>query len=486
VQELRDTALFREQCYINGEWISAVEGDSLDVHDPATNERLGQVPRMGPTETRQAIQAAERAYPTWRRLTAKERAARLRCWYELILEHQDDLATIMTREQGKPWTEARGEVLYAASFIEWFAEEGRRVYGDTIPAPTGGKRIAVTKESIGVCAAITPWNFPAGMITRKAGAALAAGCTMVLKPAEATPFTALALAELAHRAGIPAGVLNVITGDPAPIGQELCDNPIVRKLSFTGSTVVGRLLMSQCAGTVKKLSLELGGNAPFLIFDDADIDMAVKGVIESKFRNSGQTCVCANRILVQDTIHDEFAEKLAVAVSAELKTGNGMEPHVNQGPLINQAALEKVERHIADAQAKGARILAGGRRHALGGTFFEPTVLADASSAMAMASEEIFGPVAPLFRFSSETEAVQLANDTEYGLAAYLFTRDVNRVWRVSEGLEYGMVGINTGILAAAEAPFGGMKSSGLGREGSKYGIDEYLELKYLCSGGLE
>lgn len=483
--DLSDETLLSERCYIDGEWVEADSGARFAVRDPATGEPLGTVPELGAAETRRAIEAAERAYPEWRRRTAKARSAPLQRWCALLYEHRGDLALLMTREQGKPLAEAASEVAYAASFIEWFAEEGRRVYGDLIPAPAADQRLAVTREPVGVCAAITPWNFPAAMITRKVAPALAAGCTVVVKPAEATPFTALALAVLAERAGLPAGVLNVVTGAPAAIGAELCAHPTVRKLSFTGSTAVGRKLMAQCAGTVKRLSLELGGNAPLIVFDDADLEAAVQGAMDSKFRNSGQTCVCANRILVQSGVYDAFAERLAEAVGRELRVGSGLEPGVQQGPLINEAAVAKVERHIADACTKGARVLAGGERHALGGCFFQPTVLADVTPEMAMAGEETFGPVAPLFRFETEAEAIRLANDTEYGLAAYFFSRDVARVWRVAEALEYGMIGINTGLMSAAEAPFGGMKSSGLGREGSKYGIEEYLETKYLCFGGI-
>ncbi len=486
MRELTDGALLRERAYIDGDWQNADRGATFDVHDPATGERLASVAAMGAAETHRAIDAAERAYPAWRALTAKERAARLRRWHELLMSHQDDLAEILTAEQGKPLAEARGEIAYAASYVEWYAEEARRTYGELIPAPAADRRIAVSKEPVGVCAAITPWNFPAAMITRKVAPALAAGCTMVVKPAEATPLTALALAELAHRAEIPPGVLNVVTGEPASIGEALCASPTVRKLSFTGSTAVGRKLMAQCADTIKKLSLELGGNAPFLIFDDADIDAAIQGVIDSKFRNSGQTCVCANRILVQSGIYGEFAERLAEAVTERLTVGDGREDGVNQGPLINAAAIDKVERLLGDARDQGARTLCGGGRHNRGGTFFEPTVLADVTANMALANDEIFGPVAPLFRFDTEAEAVRLANDTEYGLAAYLFSGDNARLWRVAEALEYGMVGINTGLMSAAEAPFGGMKASGLGREGGHHGIEEYLETKYLCFGGIQ
>ncbi|MCZ4306358.1 NADP-dependent succinate-semialdehyde dehydrogenase [Zoogloeaceae bacterium G21618-S1] len=482
---LKDPGLFRTQAYIDGTWLDADTGETLPVSNPATGETLGSVPRMGVDETRRAIAAADAAWPAWRARTAGDRAKVLRRWFELIVANQEDLAVLMTAEQGKPLTEARGEVLYAASFIEWFAEEGKRIYGDVIPGHQPDKRIVVTKEPIGVCAAITPWNFPAAMITRKAGPALAAGCTMVLKPASQTPFSALALAVLAERAGVPKGVFSVVTGSAAAIGGELTANPTVRKLTFTGSTEIGIKLAAQCAPTIKKLSLELGGNAPFIVFDDADLDAAVQGAMASKYRNAGQTCVCANRLLVQDGVYDAFAEKLAAAV-AGLKVGNGSDDGTTQGPLIDMAAVEKVEEHIADAVAKGARVIAGGKRHTLGRTFFEPTILADVTPAMAVAREETFGPVAPLFRFTDEAEAIAMANDTEFGLAAYFYAEGMNRVWRVSGALEYGIVGINTGIISTEVAPFGGMKSSGLGREGSKYGIEDYLEIKYLCMGGVQ
>ncbi len=481
---LKDPSLFRQQCHIEGRWCDADDGEMLPVADPADGRLLGSVPRMGAAETRGAIAAAAEALPAWRARTALERARLLRRWYELMLENQEDLARLMTAEQGKPLAEARGEIAYAAAFIDWFAEEGRRVYGDIVPGHQADKRILVHKEPIGVCAAITPWNFPSAMITRKAGPALAAGCTMVVKPAEATPFSALALAELAGRAGIPAGVFNVVTGSPAPIGEELCANPTVRKLSFTGSTQTGVKLMAQCAPTVKKLSLELGGNAPFIVFDDADLDAAVEGAIASKYRNTGQTCVCANRFLVQDGIYDAFAARLGEAVAA-LRVGRGDQDGVSQGPLIDAAALAKVEALIGDALGKGARVVCGGRRHELGGGFFQPTILADVTPQMRLAREEIFGPVAPLFRFKTDEEAIAMANDTEYGLASYFYSRDVNRVFRVSAALEYGMVGVNTGLISTEVAPFGGVKSSGLGREGSKYGIDEYLEIKNVCIGGI-
>ncbi len=482
---IADTELFRQQCYIDGAWNAADSGRVAEITNPATGEVIGSVPNCAGAETRRAVDAAEAALPAWRKLTGKERASLMRRWFDLILANQEDLATIMTTEQGKPLAEARGEIAYGASFIEWFSEEAKRAYGDVIPQHQADKRIVVIKQPIGVCAAITPWNFPTAMITRKAGAALAAGCTMVIKPALETPFSALALCELGERAGIPAGVLNVVTGDAQPIGAELTSNPTVRKLSFTGSTEVGKLLMRQCADTLKKVSLELGGNAPFIVFDDADVDAAVEGALASKYRNSGQTCVCVNRFLVQDGVYDEFAEKFAATVEQRLKVGNGMEEGVAQGPLINEDAVAKVEQHINDALTKGAKVLAGGARHTLGGTFFQPTVLTGVLPDMRVAREETFGPLAPLFRFRDEDEAVRMANDTEYGLAAYFYSRDLARVWRVSEALEYGMVGINAGIISTEVAPFGGVKSSGLGREGSKYGIDEYLEIKYLCIGGI-
>jgi succinate-semialdehyde dehydrogenase/glutarate-semialdehyde dehydrogenase len=481
--QLKDTQLFRQQAYIDGAWLDADSGQTLAVNNPATNEVIGTVPKMGAVETRRAIEAADRALPAWRALTAKERANRLRQWFSLILANQEDLARIMTAEQGKPLAEARGEIAYAASFIEWFAEEAKRAYGDVIPGHATDKRILVQKEAVGVTAAITPWNFPSAMITRKAGPALAAGCAMVLKPAPQTPFSALALAALAERAGIPAGLFSVIPADVASsreVGAELCANPTVRKLSFTGSTAVGIQLMQQCAPTLKKLSLELGGNAPFIVFDDADLDAAVQGAIISKYRNAGQTCVCANRLYVQDSVYDAFTAKLQVAV-ARLKVGDGMLEDITTGPLINAEAVAKVERHLADALAKGATLVAGG--NSLGGNFFEPTIVTGVTAEMAVAREETFGPLAPLFRFSDEAEVIRQANDTEFGLAAYFYARDLGRVFRVAEALEYGMVGINTGVISTEVAPFGGMKSSGLGREGSKYGLDEYLEIKYLCLG---
>ena len=485
MQKLKDQRLFRQHCYINGNWIDADSGATAAVTNPADGSTLGTVPNCGADETRQALQAAQAALPGWRALTAKERSTRMRTWFDLIMANQEDLALLMTSEQGKPLAESRGEIAYAASFIEWFAEESKRIYGDVIPQHQADKRIIVIKQPIGVCVAITPWNFPAAMITRKAGAALAAGCTMVVKPALETPYSALALCELAERAGIPAGVLNVVTGNSRAIGGEMTSSPIVRKLSFTGSTEVGRILMEQCASTIKKVSLELGGNAPFIVFDDADLDAAVEGALASKYRNSGQTCVCVNRFLVQDGVYDQFARKLATAVEQRLKVGNGMEDGVAQGPLINQAAVEKVEAHISDAVAKGAKVVTGGGRHSLGGTFFQPTVLTDVAPEMAVAKEETFGPLAPLFRFTDEAEAVQMANDTEFGLASYFYSRDLARVFRVAEALDYGMVGINAGIISTEIAPFGGVKSSGIGREGSKYGIEDYLEIKYLCVGGI-
>jgi len=481
---LKDPKLFRQQCYINGQWLDAYEGGTIPVNNPATGEIIGTIPKMGAAETRAAIEAADAAYPAWRNKTAAERSSLLRRWFELMLENQEDLAILMTAEQGKPLAESRGEIAYAASFIEWFAEEGKRVYGDTIPTYQNDKRIVVIKEPIGVCAAITPWNFPAAMITRKAGPALAVGCTMILKPASMTPYSALALAVLAERAGIPAGVFSVVTGASGAIGGEMTGNPIVRKLTFTGSTEIGKLLMEQCAGTVKKVAMELGGNAPFIVFNDADLDAAVEGAIASKYRNTGQTCVCTNRFLVQDGVYELFTEKLALAVS-RLKVGDGLKGETQQGPLIDMNAVDKVEEHIKDAVGKGARIVLGGQRHELGGSFFQPTILADVTPEMAVAREETFGPLAPLFRFKTDEEAVRMANDTEFGLAAYFYTRDIGRVWRVGEALEYGIVGINTGLISSAVAPFGGVKESGVGREGSKYGVEDFMEIKYLCMGGI-
>ena len=482
---LQDQDLFRRQAYIGGQWCDADNGATLKVNNPATGEVLGTVPKMGAAETRRAIEAAKNAFAGWSHKPAKDRSVLLRRWQDLMLANIDDLGKLMTAEQGKPLTEAKGEVAYAASFIEWFAEEAKRVYGDTIPSPWTDRRLVVIKQPIGVCAAMTPWNFPAAMITRKAGPALASGCTMVAKPASATPFSALALAALAERAGIPAGVFNVLTGSSTAIGGEMTSNPDVRKVTFTGSTEVGRLLMKQSSETIKKLSLELGGNAPFIVFDDADLDAAVEGAIISKYRNAGQTCVCANRLYVQAGVYDAFAQKLVAAIK-KLKVGNGFEPGVLQGPLIDQAAVEKVEEHIQDALSKGARVLLGGKRHALGQTFFEPTVLADVSPKMKVAREETFGPVAPLFRFETDDQAIQMANDTEFGLASYFYGRDIGRIWRAAEGLESGLVGINTGLISNEAAPFGGVKQSGLGREGSHYGIEEFVEIKYLCFGGLD
>jgi len=481
---LQDQDLFRSQAYIDGHWCDADNGATLKVNNPATGEVLGTVPMMGAAETRRAIDAAKKGFAEWSRKTAKERSVLLRRWHDLMLANIDDLGKLMTAEQGKPLTEAKGEVAYAASFIEWFAEEAKRVYGDTIPSPWNDRRLVVVKQPIGVCAAMTPWNFPAAMITRKAGPALASGCTMVAKPASATPYSALALAALAERAGIPVGVFNVLTGGSKAIGGELTSNPDVRKVTFTGSTEVGRELMKQSADTIKKLSLELGGNAPFIVFDDADLDAAVEGAIISKYRNAGQTCVCANRLYVQAGVYDAFAEKLVAAVK-KLKVGNGFESGVLQGPLIDEAAVEKVEEHIEDAVSHGARVLLGGKRHALGQTFFEPTVLGDVTPKMKVAREETFGPVAPLFRFETDEQAIEMANDTEFGLASYFYSRDIARIWRAAEGLESGMVGINTGLISNEVAPFGGVKQSGLGREGSHYGIEEFVEIKYLCFGGL-
>lgn len=484
--QLNYPQLLQHQCFVGGQWISAVNGETLEVHNPATGVLVGTVPSLGREEIREAIAAANTSWKDWRSRTAHERSRILRRWYDLIVAHQDDLAMIMTAEQGKPLIEARGEVLYGASFVEWFAEEAKRVYGDTIPMGQPGKRIVVLKEPVGVSAAITPWNFPSAMITRKAAPALAAGCPVIVKPAAQTPFSALALARLADDAGFPHGIFNVVTGSAEVIGSELTDNAIVRKLSFTGSTGIGKMLMRQCAKTVKKISLELGGHAPFLVFDDADIDAAVEGAVASKYRNSGQTCVCANRFLIQEGIYEEFSARLIDAVQSRLKVGNGIDEGVNQGPLIDLNAVVKVEQQIEDALDKGARIGCGGKRIGSSGFFFEPTILLDVTSEMRIAHEETFGPVAPLFSFATEEEAVSMANDTPYGLASYFFSRDMGRVWRVSEALEYGMVGVNTGIMSTESAPFGGVKESGIGREGSRYGIEEYLEMKYLCLGGIE
>ncbi|MBC7963761.1 MAG: NADP-dependent succinate-semialdehyde dehydrogenase [Steroidobacteraceae bacterium] len=481
---LQDPTLLKQQCYLDGRWLDADNQATIDVTNPATGALLGTIPKMGAAETARAIEAANVAFPAWRAKTAKERSVILRRWFELIMANQNDLAIIMTAEQGKPLAESKGEIAYAAAFIEWFAEEAKRIYGDTIPGYAADKRIVVIKEPIGVCAAITPWNFPAAMITRKAGPALAAGCTMVVKPATATPLSALALAELGQRAGLPAGVFSVITGSAAAIGGEMSSNPTVRKLTFTGSTEIGKQLMVQCAATVKKVSMELGGNAPFIVFADADLDAAVEGAIASKYRNTGQTCVCTNRLIIQDAVYDLFVQKLSAAVS-ELRVGNGLTGEVQQGPLIDMAAVEKVEEHIADAVGKGAKIALGGKRHPLGGTFFEPTIITGVTPQMLVAREETFGPLAPVFRFSSDAEAIAMANDTEFGLASYFYSRDINRVWKTAEALEYGIVGINTGLISSEVAPFGGMKESGIGREGSKYGIEEFVEIKYLCMGGV-
>ena len=477
---LKDSALFRQQAYIDGSWIDADGGQVIQVNNPATNDILGSVPKMGREETRRAINAANQALPGWRALTAKERSLCLRRWYELVMENQDDLARLMTLEQGKAFVEAKGEIAYAASFLEWFAEEAKRVYGDTIPGPQPDKRIIVMKQPIGVTAAITPWNFPAAMITRKAGPALAAGCTMVVKPASQTPFSALALAELAERAGIPKGVFNVVTGSANDVGGELTSNSLVRKLSFTGSTEVGRQLVAACAQDIKKVSLELGGNAPFIVFNDADLDAAVEGALASKYRNNGQTCVCANRIYVQDGVYEAFVEKLKIAV-AQLVVGDGLTDGVTTGPLIDKSALLKIKEHIEDAVSQGAKIALGGKEHKLGGTFFEPTILVDVPRGALVSREETFGPLAPIFRFSDEADVIALANDTEFGLASYFYANDLSCVFRVAEALEYGMVGVNTGLISNEMAPFGGIKASGIGREGSKYGLDDYLEIKYLC-----
>ncbi|MBE9562283.1 MAG: NAD-dependent succinate-semialdehyde dehydrogenase [Proteobacteria bacterium] len=480
--QLQNSSLFQQQAYINGSWLNSDQ--TIEVTNPANNSVLGTIPNFGQAETKVAIEAAHVAGVEWRGKLAKERSAILRDWFNLIMENQQDLATLMTAEQGKPLAESMGEIAYGASFIEWFAEEAKRVYGDIIPEPLPGRRIIVIKQPIGVVAAITPWNFPNAMITRKCAPALAVGCTVVIKPAKSTPFSALALAALAEQAGIPKGVINIVTGNASSIGTELATNPLVKKLSFTGSTEIGKQLMQQCSGTVKKVSMELGGNAPFIVFDDADLDRAVAGTIASKYRNTGQTCVCANRLLVQDGVYDEFAAKLADKVK-NLKVGDGLQGKTEQGPLINMAAVEKVEEHISNAVANGAKITYGGKRHTLGGTFFEPTILTNVTSAMQIATEETFGPVAPLFRFKTEAEAIELANDTQFGLASYFYTQDLGRAWRVAEALEYGMVGINEGIISTEVAPFGGIKESGIGREGSKYGVDDFLEMKYMCMGGI-
>jgi succinate-semialdehyde dehydrogenase/glutarate-semialdehyde dehydrogenase len=482
---LKDPSLLRQQCHVDGQWIAADDGGSMPVIDPATGVPIGTAPVFHAGETKRAIDAASRALPGWRARTAKERSAILRAWYDLMLAHLDDLALILTTEQGKPLAEAKGEVTIGAAYVEWFAEEAKRIYGDVIPTIGNDRRLVVVKEPVGVCAAITPWNFPCSMITRKVSPALAAGCTVVIKPAEATPFSALALAELADRAGFPPGVLNVITGDAPSIGGEMCANPTVRKVSFTGSTEVGRLLMKQVAPTIKKISLELGGNAPFIVFDDADLDAAADGAIISKYRNAGQTCVCANRFFVHEKVYDAFTRKLSERVRA-LKVGRGTDAGVTQGPLINADAVSKVEEHLDDAKAHGAKIVTGGKRHALGGTFYEPTVLTGVTSDMLIFREETFGPVAPLIPFGSDAEVVELANRTEFGLASYFYSRDIGRIWRVAEALEYGMVGVNTGLITTEVAPFGGMKQSGLGREGSKYGVEEFVEVKYVCFGGVD
>lgn len=477
---VQNTVLFRQQAFIDGEWVHADNGRVITVTNPATGETVGTVPRMGAAETRRAIEAANRALPAWRSLTAKERAVKLRRWFELMMANQEALARLMTVEQGKPLAESRGEIAYAASFIEWFAEEGKRIYGDVIPGHQPDKRLLVIKQPIGVTAAITPWNFPAAMITRKAGPALAAGCTMVIKPASQTPFSALAMVALAEQAGIPKGVLSVVTGSAGEVGGELTSNPLVRKLSFTGSTEIGQQLMAECAKDIKKVSLELGGNAPFIVFEDADLDAAVDGALASKYRNAGQTCVCANRLYIQDGVYDAFVDKLKAAV-AKLKIGNGLEDGITTGPLIDEKAISKIEEHIADAVSLGAKVVAGGS--SLGGNFFEPTILVDVPKNAKVAKEETFGPLAPLFRFTDEADVIAQANDTEFGLAAYFYARDLSRVFRVGEALEYGIVGINTGIISNEVAPFGGIKASGIGREGSKYGIEDYLEIKYLCLG---
>jgi succinate-semialdehyde dehydrogenase/glutarate-semialdehyde dehydrogenase len=482
--KLKDPTLLRELCFVDGGWTAADNGATLEVRNPATAEKLGSIPNMGAAETRRAIAAASAALPAWKARTAKDRAVIMRRWFDLMMQHQDDLAMLMTAEQGKPLAESKTEIAYAASFIEWFGEEAKRLYGDIIPGHQADKRIMVLRQPVGVVAAITPWNFPSAMITRKAGPALAAGCTLVCKPATQTPYSALALAELASRAGVPKGVFNMITGSAVAIGGEMTGNPTVRKLTFTGSTEVGKKLMAQCAGTVKKLSLELGGNAPFIVFDDADLEAAVQGAIASKYRNTGQTCVCANRLLIQAGVYEEFAKRLKSAV-AQLRVGDGLLGVTDQGPLIDAKAVTKVEEHIADAVAKGAKVALGGKRHALGGSFFEPTILTDVTPKMLVAREETFGPVAPLFKFETEAQAIAMANDTEFGLAAYLYTRDLARSWRVSEAIEYGIVGLNTGIISTETAPFGGVKESGIGREGSKYGILDYTEIKYVCVGGV-
>lgn len=482
VMNLSNLSLFRNKCFIDGHWQDAISGLEIQVVNPATQEQLGSVPNMGTLETKQAIEAAERALPEWRSMTAQERARKLLAWHKLILEHQEDLAQIMTAEQGKPLFESRGEIAFAASYVEWFAEEGKRIYGDVIPTNQKNRRLIVTKEAIGVCAAITPWNFPSAMITRKAAPALAAGCTLIIKPASQTPFSALALVALAEEAGIPSGVINIVTGKASEIGTELTSNPSVRKLSFTGSTPIGIQLMRQCADTMKKVTMELGGNAPFIVFDDADVDAAVEGALIAKYRNAGQTCVCANRFYVQEGIYDQFVEKFAKRI-AELSVGNGLDSNTIIGPMIDEKAALNTESLIEEALSLGAKVLVGGKRHALGGAFFEPTLLSDVKVEMRVAQEEIFGPVAPIFKFKTEQEVILAANDTEFGLACYMYSRDVGRIWQIYEALEYGMVGVNVGVIATEVAPFGGIKSSGLGREGSKYGIEDYIEIKYMCLG---
>ena len=482
--KLTKSSLFRQQCFIDGAWSDASDGKTIDVVNPADQSIIGTIPSLGKDDVRRAIEAAHQALPAWRAMAAKQRAQLIRRWYDLCMAHQEDLARLLTLEQGKPLKESRGEIAYGASFLEWFAEEAKRVYGDVIPAASSDRRIVVIKQPVGVVAAITPWNFPNAMITRKAGAALAAGCTIVIKPATATPYSALALAELAQEAGIPAGVLNVVTGNSGVVGGELTGNPMVRKLSFTGSTSVGKHLMEQCAGTMKKVSMELGGNAPFIVFDDADLDLAVAGAMASKFRNAGQTCVCANRIFVQEGVYDAFAERLKQAVLA-LQVGNGLEEGIDLGPLIDQAAIDKVQEHVEDALSGGASALIGGRAHELGGLFYEPSILLNVSRQAKLMQEETFGPVAPLIRFRTEKEVIGLANDTPFGLAAYFYTSDYRRAWRVAEALETGIVGLNEGIISTELAPFGGIKESGIGREGSKYGVDDYVEIKYICAGGL-
>ncbi|HAY47503.1 MULTISPECIES: NAD-dependent succinate-semialdehyde dehydrogenase [Thalassospira] len=482
---LKDPSLFTQQAYVGGEWVDAPDGKTEQVTNPATGEVLGTVPVLGRDAVAHAVNVAEKAQKLWKKRTAKERSAILMKWYDLMMENQDDLGAIMTAEQGKPLAEAKGEIAYASSFLQWFAEEGKRVYGDVIPTFAEGRRVMVLKEPVGVCAAITPWNFPTAMITRKAGPALAVGCAMVVKPAMETPYSALAMAILAERAGLPKGLLSIVTGEAVEIGAEMTENPKVRKLTFTGSTPVGRLLMRQCADTVKKISLELGGNAPFIVCEDADIDAAVEGAIASKYRNAGQTCVCANRLFVHDAVYDEFAEKYAAKV-AEMPVGNGFEDGVVIGPLINEKAVAKVENQVADAVSKGGRILTGGKRHELGGSFFQPTVIADANRDMTVFREETFGPMAPLIRFHSDDEVLEMANDSEFGLASYFYSRDISRIWKLAEGLESGLVGVNVGVMATEVAPFGGFKQSGVGREGSKYGVEDYLEVKYVCIGGID